>query len=477
MQMENTQDLLQRHLEAVLSLLDKQRLVSTLVHSQQQPRADLVETLVRRQHSVELRGKLRKLHDADIAHILELLPLEERKLVWQHLEGAQAAEVFLELSAPVREFLIGSMEQDDVAQLLSYIDADDLSYIKDSLPEAALAERSKSLTSEDQRWLQSAGSYAEDCVGALMSNDMVTVRENQTLAQAQQLLRQSENLPIHNDKMFVLDARGLLTGVLPLQTILLKDPGARVADVMARDVVRFQPESPAAEAAGAFERYDLVSAPVVNERGKLLGRLTVDVVMDFIRAQSSDDVINMMGVRGQEDLFAPIVASARNRGTWLIVNLLTGFVAATIIGMFADTILHVVALAALMPVIASVGGNTGNQTTALIIRGMARGQVGKGNLRKLLFKEIQVGMLNGLALGLIVALAALIFYHSLQLSLVIVIAMIITLMIAAIVGFLVPVLLEKFGRDPALGSSVLLTASTDSLAFFIFLGLATLLLP
>jgi magnesium transporter len=219
-----------------------------------------------------------------------------------------------------------------------------------------------------------------------------------------------------------------------------------------------------------------VSAPVVNERGKLIGRLSVDLVMEFIREDTSEDVINLAGIQEQEDLFSPIVRSAKNRGVWLFVNLLTGFVSASIIGLFENTILHLVALAALMPIIGSVGGNTGNQTNVLIIRGIALGSISSDNRLRLLRKELGISVLNGTVLGLIVGVFAFVIYHNLHLGLVIFAAMVLTLMFAATLGFLVPLSLVKFGRDPALGSSVLLTALTDSLAFFIFLGMATLFL-
>ena len=318
--------------------------------------------------------------------------------------------------------------------------------------------------------------YPEDTVGFLMSNEMVTVREHQTLEQTQFQLRQIKEFPIHNDKLFVLDKRGILTGVLSLQAILLHEPEARVVDVMAREVVRFQAYDKAGDAANAFERYDLVSAPVVNERGKLIGRLSVDLVMEFIREDTSEDVINLAGIQEQEDLFSPVVSSAKNRGVWLFINLLTAFVSASIIGLFENTILQLVALAALMPIVGSVGGNTGNQTTVLIIRGIALGTITPDNRWRLLKKELGISLLNGTVLGLMVGVFAYAFYQNFELGVVIAAAMVLTFVFAATLGFSVPLLLKKVGRDPALGSSVLLTALTDSLAFFIFLGVATMFL-
>ena len=471
-----THDSLAHNLGQIRELLDKQRLVESIVQHQKQTRQDVVESLLHRQHSVELRNRLSKLHIADIADLLEALPLNDRQWVWHHLDNGSAAEVLMEVSDPVRENLIDSSGNDELLAILHCLDADDIAYITEDIPPDILDERLKSFTATDKDWLHSAMTYPEDTVGYLMSKDMVTVREHQSLEAAQQHLRQIKELPVHNDKLFVLDRRGILTGVLSLQAILLGEPGMLVKDAMATEVVRFDPLDKASKAASAFERYDLASAPVVNERGKLVGRLSVDIVMEFIREDTSEDVINLAGIREEEDLFSPIISSAKNRGVWLFINLLTGFVSASIIGMFENTILQLVALAALMPIIGSVGGNTGNQTTVLIIRGLALGTISQGNRLRLLKKELGISLLNGTVLGIMVGIFAYVFYQNFNLSLVISAAMVLTFVFAAAMGFSVPLILERFNRDPALGSSVLLTALTDSLAFFIFLGMATIFL-
>jgi magnesium transporter len=467
---------LEHNLAQIKELLEKQRLVKNLVHQQQQSHGDIVESLVQRQHSVELKTRLQKLHYADIADLLEALPLDDRQMIWNHLNNPYAADVLMEVSDPVRTHLIKNTEAKVLLNILNNLDADDIAYISEDIPEDILKERLKSFTTTEKDWLHSAMTFPEDTVGYLMSIDVVTVREHHTLEQAQMHLRQIKELPIHNDKLFVLDGRGVLTGVLSLQAILLNEPPSRVLEVMAKDVVRFHPYDQASEAASAFERYDLVSAPVVNERGKLIGRLTVDLVMEFIREDSSEDVINLAGIQQEEDLFASVTSSARNRGVWLFINLFTAFISASIISLFEHTIMQLVALAALMPIVASVGGNTGNQTTVLMIRGIALGNITHDNRFRLLKKELGISLLNGALLGLVVGVFAFAIYRNVQLSIVIASAMILTLAFAATLGFSVPLLLKKLGRDPALGSSVLLTALTDSLAFFIFLGLATVFL-
>lgn len=477
-QIENKKTLqsLEHNLTQIKELLEKQRLVENLVHQQHQSHADIVESLLHRQHTVELRSRLQKLHYADVADLLEALPLDDRLLIWRQLDFRFAADVLMEVSDPVRTHLIKSTEAKPLLEILNNLDADDIAYISEDVPEDILKERLKSFTNTEKDWLHSAMTYPEDAVGYLMSIDVVTVREHHSLEQAQLHLRKIKELPTHNDKLFVLDGRGVLTGVLSLQSILLNEPQSKVLEVMARDVVRFHPYDKISDAASAFERYDLVSAPVVNERGKLIGRLTVDEVMEFIREESSEDVINLAGIQQEEDLFASITSSAKNRGVWLFINLFTAFISASVISLFEHTIMQLVALAALMPIVASVGGNTGNQTTVLMIRGIALGNITGDNRLRLLKKELGISLLNGAVLGLTVGVFAFVIYRNIYLSFVISSAMILTLAFAATLGFSVPLLLKKFGRDPALGSSVLLTALTDSLAFFIFLGLATVFL-
>ncbi len=261
-----------------------------------------------------------------------------------------------------------------------------------------------------------------------------------------------------------------------MRALLLNDPQARVADLLLADPVVFGPNDSAADAARAFERYDLVSAPVVNERGKLLGRVAVDAVVDFIREESEEDALNMAGLQGEEDLFAPIWASARNRWLWLSVNLCTAFIASRVIGLFEGTISQIVALATLMPIVAGIGGNSGNQTTALVVRGLALGEIAPENRWHLVFKEFGVGLLNGAVWGATVGVFAYLLYWSLPLGLVMAAAMLLNLLLAALVGVAIPLTLHRLGRDPALGSSVLLTFITDGMGFFIFLGLATVFL-
>jgi len=312
-----------------------------------------------------------------------------------------------------------------------------------------------------------------------MDFEAITVRKGYTLEAVLRELRQLQELPDHTDQVYVVDERGELVGGLPLDRLLINQPDVLVEDVMRRDLLTLQPLEDASEAAHAFERYDLVSAPVVDPHNRVIGRVTVDEMLDVIREEGESDALARAGLREEEDLFSGVWASAKNRWLWLALNLCTAFFASRVIGAFEGTIERVAALAALMPIVAGIAGNTGNQTMALIIRSIALGQVTMSNARRLLLKELAIAGLNGLVWGGIAGLAAWMLYrdtpHGVLLGLTMTMAMVLNLLLAAMIALAVPMTLERFGRDPAIGSSVLLTFSTDSMGFLIFLGLATLL--
>jgi magnesium transporter len=283
-------------------------------------------------------------------------------------------------------------------------------------------------------------------------------------------------LPDHTDQLFVVDRNEHFKGVLLLNKLLVTDPDVMVSDVMTAKIIKFHPYDRAQQATQAFERYDLVSASVVDVDGTLLGRVTVNSVLDFIREKAESEALSQAGLNEEEDLFAPIWKSVRNRWAWLAINLVTAFIASRVIGLFEDSIEKLVALAALMPIVAGVGGNSGNQTITMIVRAIALGQVSTDSTLKLIGKEIGVSLVNGLVWGSIVGLFTYLIYQNISLGLVMALAMILNLLLAALVGVLIPLTRIKLGRDPAIGSSVLITAVTDSGGFFIFLGLATLFL-
>jgi magnesium transporter len=309
-----------------------------------------------------------------------------------------------------------------------------------------------------------------------MDFDVVSVREDTKIEAVTRYLRRFDSLPHHTDQIFVVDRDERLRGVLPLSKLIVSELEHTVARVMVTDVVTMQARDQAQEAAKAFERYDLVSAPVVDEQGKLVGRVTIDKVVDFIRAKSESELLTQAGLREEEDVFSSVWASVKNRWSWLAINLVTAFIASRVIGAFEHSIEKLVALAALMPIVAGIGGNSGNQTITMIVRSIALGQVQRGHAKKLLAKELGVSLLNGLIWGSALGLLAYWLYSKVSLGLVMTAAMTLNLTLAATAGVLIPLTMLRLGRDPALGSSVLITAITDSGGFFIFLGLATVFL-
>lgn len=470
------QESLQERLAQVVELLNRHRLVESLTHRQEGHHQELVEDLVHRQNLVELQRKLEELHSADIAHILEALPLEDRLTVWQLVKADRDGDILLEVSDAVRETLLADMDDHEILAAAREMDADELADLAQELPRDVVHELMETLDAQQRERVRSALSYEEDQVGALMDFEMVTIREDVSLEVVLRYLRRLKELPGHTDKLFVVDYDGVLTGVLPVKRLLVNDPEKQVAEVMANDPVSFHPDEDAYDAAQAFERYDLISAPVVDRNGKLIGRLTIDEMVDLIREESEAEVLNMAGLREEEDIFASVWKSVRNRWAWLAINLVTAFVASRVIGLFEGSIEKLVALAALMPIVAGIGGNSGNQTITMIVRAMALDQVGTGNTRRLMRKELGVSLINGLVWGGVIGLVAWLLYGSWSLGLVMTSAMTLNLLLAALMGVLIPMTLVRLGRDPALGSSVMITAVTDSGGFFIFLGLASLFL-
>lgn len=473
---QKPQESLQDHLKQVVALLHKHKLVEDLIHKQSGPHQDLVETLVHRQHLTELQKRLDALHSADVAHILEALPLVDRLTVWHMVKAERDGDILLEVSDSVRESLIADMDDQELLAAAETLDADELADLAPDLPEDVVAELMTGLDAQERERLQSALSYEDDQVGALMDFEMVTIRDDVSLEVVLRYLRRFDELPDHTDKLFVVDQAGLLQGVLPLKRLLLNDPDKRVVEVMADDPVTFLPADDVSDAAQAFERYDLISAPVVDATGKLCGRLTIDAMVDVIREESDNEALNRAGLREEEDMFAPAMKSAKNRWLWVAVNLLTAFIASRVIGAFEGTIAHIVELAGLATIISGICGNTGTQTATLMIRGLALGQLNPGNMAWILIKEVTIAAMTGLLWGGITGLMAYLIYGKAALGAVMATAMLLNLIVAALVGIAIPLVMQKLGRDPAFGSSVLLTFMTDSIGFFILLGLATVFL-
>jgi magnesium transporter len=368
------------------------------------------------------------------------------------------------------------MDQREILAAVEPLDADELADLVEDLPTEVLPELMASLDAQQRERVQSALSWEDDQVGALMDFEMVTIREDVSLETVLRYLRRFEELPAQTDKLFVINQDNLLTGVLPLHWLLVNSPEKMVSEVMAPDVNTFHPGDDAYEVAQAFERYDLVTAPVVDDAGRLIGRITVDAMVDVIREEGESEALSRAGLREEEDIFASVWASLRNRWAWLAINLVTAFVASRVIGLFEGSIQRLVALATLMPIVAGIGGNSGNQTITMIVRALALNQITPDNAKRLWRKELAVSLFNGLIWGGVIGVVAWMLYGNVALGVVMTAAMTLNLLLAAFAGVGIPMLMMKFGRDPALGSSVMITAMTDSGGFFIFLGLATLFL-
>jgi magnesium transporter len=467
---------LAQSLGEIVRLLDRHRVLEAMAHQQESPKRDLLEQLQHRQNVAELGKRLRTMHAADIAYVLEALPPDDRLAVWREVSHEQSPEVFVELSDAVRRFLIASSDESAMVALLERLDAEDLAFVFASLPDTLQARASLTLESSERSIFEATIQYDNESVGHYMTREWVEVDERHTVGDVLARLRDRGSLPPQTDHIYVVDARHVLRGTIPLPALLVQEPSAPVVGLTVDEFMSFKADDEARSSVTVFERYDLVSAPVVDDRGKLVGRLTVDAVMDVMRDASSLQALRTAGLNQDEDLFASLWDSARNRWPWLAINLVTAFITSRVIGQFEGIITQLAALAALMPIVASMGGNTGNQTMALVIRSLATDQVQPNRARRVLNKEVTIGIANGLAWGLLVGLFAIVMYSRVTLGLVMMGAVLLNLVIAAIAGVLIPLALQATGRDPAHGASVLLTFVTDGMGFFLFLGLARLFL-
>ena len=466
---------LQEMLNQIQFLMERQKLVSQLLKKEKGSN-ELLQTLLEKQQNTELQQYLRRLHPADIAYVLESLPMAKREEVWRSVDKNSYGEILLELSDAVRERIIPFIQNDDIAQIARKLDSDEIADLFPDLPSDIANDLMDSLQQEERQQVHSALSFPDGSVGALMDFEMITVKEDNSLGDVIDILRKRGEMPSQSNMLFVVGVNKELIGGLEINELLINDSKLLVCDVISQGIPTFHTNDEAKEAAQAFERYDLISAPVINAHNHLVGCLHIDAVVDFINESSQREILSKSGLSEEEDLFAPVLQSGKNRWPWLGLNLVTAFIASRVIGIFEETIVHIVALATLMPIVASVGGNTGNQTIALIIRGLALNQISSANFYRLLFKELRISILNGVIWGAVVGVFAFVFYQQWQLALVMFAAMVINLIIASLAGVFIPLILKGMGRDPVMGGSVILTAITDSMGFFIFLGLASLFL-
>ena len=467
-----TQQLADTRSRILTILLNEPELVASLLHPQEQT-AHAAET----QALVSgLRQDLALLHAADIADILEALPEDERQALWRLVDNARRGQVLVEASETVWESLTEVMSDKDILQAIEPLDIDDQAYLAKYLPRDLTGRLLTTLDPALRARVLNVVHFDRDRVGRIMDFNFITVRADVDLATVQRFLRRKRSIPEGTDKLFITDKNNVLLGELPLTDILLNQPATPVSAVMNNRPNTFRLDDKAEDAAGAFERYNLISAAVIDAHGKLIGRVTVEDVIDLVNEENESNIRKMGGLSQEEEVFAPVRKAVRTRWTWLAINLCTAFVASRVIGLFEETISQLVALATLMPIVAGIGGNTGNQTITMIVRALALHQVEPGNFNFLFMRELGVALINGLFWGSIMGGITWLMYDNLALGGVMMLAMILNLMLAALMGVLIPLIMTKLKRDPAIGSSVMITALTDTGGFFIFLGLATLFL-
>jgi magnesium transporter len=423
-----------------------------------------------------IKRMLLSLQPAEIALLLDSLPQAERELLWEAVDPEDEGEVLLHVAEEVRAGLIRGMDDEELVAAAGGMEVDDLADLIGDLPEAVTQQLLLSLDQTDRGRLQHVLTYPEDTAGGLMNTDAVTVRPEVTIEVVRRYLRMHGDVPDKTDSLFVVNRYGRYLGALFVTRLLTNEDDLTVGELMETEPAGIPVDTPAVEVARLFANRDLVSAPVVDADDKLVGRITVDDVVDVISEQAEHSMMSMAGLDEEDDMFAPVGVSARRRALWLGINLATAFLAASVVGTFESTIKKVVALAVLMPIVASMGGIAGTQTLTLIVRGLALGQIEWSNARVILVKEIAVGLLNGLVWAGVVGTIVLLWFGDWRIGIIIAAAMTTNLLAAALSGVGIPLLLKRFGIDPALAGGVVLTTVTDVTGFLTLLGLGALFL-
>lgn len=421
----------------------------------------------------EVQRMLHSLSPQSIAQILESSPPRIRQILWKLIDHDSEGEVLQELSDDVQSQILSTMDTEEMVSIVEGLDTDDVADILQQLPERVMAEVLSAMSENDRQRVESVLAYDEETAGGLMDTDIVSVRPNLHLDVVLRYLRRHEQLPESTDNLFVVNRRDKLIGLLPLTKLLTTDPSVTVREVMITDVEPIPADLPDDQVAQLFTKYDWVTAPVVDKNNRLLGRITIDDVVDVIREDADHSLMSLAGLDEEEDTFAPVIRTAPRRAVWLGVNLLTALLASSVINLFQDTIDKVVALAVLMPIVASMGGVAGSQTLIVVIRGMTLGQIGRSNLRWLLSRELGAGALNAILWSAVVGGVAALWFGDTRIALIIIAAMAINLITAALAGTILPVALRALRIDPALAGGVALTTVTDVVGFMSFLGLAT----
>ena len=440
-----------------------------------QYRADLIDALESGDTERVQRFCDEELAAVEIAHVIESSPTKVRELLWHYLDEEQQGEVLPHLNDDLQQSYLSQMSAHEILETTQDLDRDDLADMLQQMPPQVSSQVLELMPPSDRAQVEGLLAYPEDTAGGLMNTDIITVRADVTLETVLRYLRRHE-IPDHLDAIWVVNRNFGYVGMLPIVKLLTHAPETTVREIMDSEVEGIKAHTHEEKVAQIFQRHDLVSAPVVNEEGILLGRITVDDVLDVIRESAEHAVMSMAGLDEDEDTFAPIIKSSRNRAIWLGINMITAFVAAAVMSQFEASIAQIVALAVLSPVVASMGGIAGSQTLTLMIRGMATGHINRDNLTWLIGRELGVGLLNGLLWAGVIATITIVWYAETSLAAVIAAAIVINLLVAVLAGATLPFLLKSLKIDPALSGSVILTTITDVVGFLTFLGLATLFL-
>jgi magnesium transporter len=424
----------------------------------------------------DLRETLENIHPAEIANLLESLPPEYRSALWEVVPAVQEGDILSNMRDEARTTIIDEMDRSELLAAAESMDVEDLVEVLEELPDDLSESIMIALDQDHRERVENILSYDEGTAGRLMNPDVASVRKDVTLAVVLRWLRRHHSLPKHTDALIVISETGEYLGMLPMDIVVTGDPSTVVETVMQVGAVPVKADAGELEVAALFERRDLISVAVVDESQHLLGRITIDDIVEVIREDADQAIFKNAGLDKEEDLFSPVVPSTKRRGVWLGVNLVTVFMASWVIGRFEEVLDKIVALAILMPIVASMGGIAGSQTLTLIIRGLALNQIVRSNVRWLIVKELMVGFLNGLLWAIVVGLVAFLWFHDRGIAAILGVAMILNLLAAVLSGVTIPLVLQKIGMDPALSGAVILTTVTDIVGFLSFLGLASLFL-
>ncbi|EAR54520.1 putative magnesium transporter [Photobacterium sp. SKA34] len=449
-------------------------MADVLEQDQTHQRLQEVNTALENGMFVHVRRLLQEMEPEDIAHLLEASPPKERQVLWQLTDPEEQGEILDELSEDVKDGIVSQMEPEKLAAVTEGMESDDVAYVLRSLPDERYQEVLAQMDTTDRHRIEKALAYPEDTAGGMMSTDFITIRGDVTADVVLRYLRMRGELPEATDALYVVDSNETLIGHLSLAALITTQPDIEIKDVMEDADEAIPVDMPDSEIANLFERRNWVSAPVVDQNNLLLGRITIDDVVDLIREEAEHSMMSMAGMDDDEDTFAPVLKSAKSRSIWLGVNVLTALAAASVSNMFENTLQQMATVAVLMTIVPSMGGVAGNQTVALVIRGLAVGHIGDTNTRWLLSKEARVGLINGFIWALIIGAVVVVWKGSFMLGAIMAGAMLANLFIAGVAGVLIPIGLKKLKIDPALAGGMALTTCTDIVGLMVFLGLATI---